>query len=90
MQLLKKSGSRNQVGYILLVLLIMLAVMLIVFASVLTWSSSHAILTRRNNLFNVTENAAESCTENILGTMMRDFTSSSLGDVYKRQGNHVS
>ena len=79
MQLLKKSGSRRQAGYILLVLLIMLAVMLIVFASVLTWSSSHAILTRRNNLFNVTENAAESCTENILGTMMRDFTSSSLG-----------
>ena len=79
MQLLKKSGSRSRVGFVLLVLLIMLGVMLVVFASVLTWSSSHAVLTRRNNVFNVSENAAESCTENILSTMMRDFTSSSLG-----------
>jgi hypothetical protein len=79
MKLLKQSTARDRAGFVLLIVLIMLGIMIAVFATVLSWSSNHATLTRRNNLFNISENAAESCTENVLTHMMNDFTFSSLG-----------
>ena len=70
---------RCQSGYGLLVVMALLVVLLIVFASLLSWSTTNARLTARNNLFNQSENAAESATENILAYMMRDFSYGNLG-----------
>ena len=70
---------RRQSGYGLLVVMALLVVLLIVFASLLSWSTSNARITVRNNLFNQSENAAESDTENIMAYMMRDFNYGTLG-----------
>jgi len=70
---------RCQSGYGLLVVMALLVVLLIVFASLLSWSTTNARLTARNNLFNQSENAAESATENIMAYMMRDFSYGNLG-----------
>lgn len=70
---------RRQSGYGLLVVMAMFMVLLIVCASVLSWSESNATITTRNNLFNQSENAADSATENILAAMMRDFKYGALG-----------
>src|SRR5580692_350897 len=70
---------RCQSGYGLLVVMALLVVLLIVFASLLSWSTTNARITSRNNLFNQSENAAESTTENIMAYMMRDYTYGSLG-----------
>lgn len=70
---------RWQSGYGLLVVMALLVVLLIVFASLLSWSTTNARLTARNNLFNQSENAAESATENIMAYMMRDFNYGNLG-----------
>jgi hypothetical protein len=70
---------RWQSGYGLLVVMALLVVLLIVFASLLSWSTTNARITSRNNLFNQSENAAESATENIMAYMMRDFSYGNLG-----------
>jgi len=75
------SSSRRQsvaAGYALVVVLITLGVMLMVFASLLYWATSNARMTTRNNLFNQSEAAAESATENIMTYMMRDFNNGGL------------
>ena len=70
---------RRRSGYGLLVVMALLVVLLVVFASLLSWSTTNARITVRNNLFNQSENAAESTTENILAYMMRDFSHGNLG-----------
>lgn len=81
------SRARRQSGYGLLVVMGLLVVLLIVFASLLSWSTSNARMTARNNLFNQSENAAESATENIMAYMMRDFSYGSLADAASYQTN---
>ena len=76
---IKSPRLRQQSGYGLLVVMALLVVLLIVFASMLSWSTSNARITGRNNLFNQSENAAESATENIMAYMMRDFNYGNLG-----------
>jgi hypothetical protein len=76
---LKDLRRRRQSGYGLLVVMSMLVVLLIVFASLLSWTTTNARITTRNNLFNQSENAADSETENILSYMMRDFSYGNLG-----------
>lgn len=66
-------------GYALIIVMISLALLLAAFASTLYWATSNASVTVRNNLFNVSQNAAESATENIMSYMMRDFTDGNLG-----------
>ncbi len=56
-----------------------LAVMTLVFASLLSLSSANSQITVRNNLFNQSENAAESATENIMASMVHDFQNGNLG-----------
>lgn len=65
-------------GYALVMVLGSLAVMLVVFGSMVYWSASGAKVTVRNNLFVGAQAAAESATENILAYMIRDFNFGSL------------
>jgi hypothetical protein len=78
MQIHPLSLRRNESGYVLIVVLLSLAILLVVFVSMMGWSSSNARIVLRNNLFNQSEAAAEAATENILATMMRDFFYQSL------------
>src|SRR5271156_5137224 len=78
---------RCQSGYGLLVVMGLLVVLLIVFASLLSWSTTNARITSRNNLFNQSENAAESATENIMAYMMRDFNYGNLATAAAYQTN---
>ena len=81
---------RTRHGYALLVVMSIMAVMLLVFASTMYWTSSNANVTQRNNLFTSSEAAAESCTENILATMMRDYTYGSLNPVASYTSNSMA
>ena len=65
-------------GYALVLVLITLAVLLMVFSSILYWATTNATITQRNNLYNQSQAAAESATENIMTYMMRDFNYGSL------------
>ena len=85
--LLNKPRRPRQSGYGLLVVMALLVVLLIVFASLLDWCTSNARITARNILFNQSENAAESATENIMASMMRDFNYGSLGAAASYQTN---
>jgi hypothetical protein len=65
-------------GYALIVTLAFLTVALMSYASLMYWVSSNANLTKRNILFTQAEGAAESGTELVMATMMRDFNSQSM------------
>lgn len=65
-------------GYALLVTLTFLIVILSAFASMMYWVASESKVTRRNIVYTKSEAAAESGTEVILATMMRDFDNDSL------------
>jgi hypothetical protein len=78
MQLLKSITPKKRRGYALLTTLAFLCVALITFASLMGWVGSNAKITKRNNLFNQSQAAAESATEIITGTMTRDFFNQSL------------
>jgi hypothetical protein len=78
MQLNKPSSRPASGGYALIITLAFLTVALMSYASLMYWISSNANITKRNNLFNQAEGAAESATELAMATMMRDFNSQSL------------
>ena len=78
MQLTRFKSRPATGGYALIITLAFLTVALMTYASLMYWVSSNANITRRNNLFNQTEGAAESTTELVMATMMRDFNSQSL------------
>lgn len=65
-------------GYALLLTLMFLAIALAGFGSLLHWVSTSTMITERNNLHVSAQAAAESATENVITTMMRDFTFSAL------------
>lgn len=65
-------------GYALIIVMSFLTVTLLIFASVMSWAATNAEVTRRNNLFNQSEAAAESATENVLASMIRDFDNGNL------------
>jgi hypothetical protein len=65
--------SRRRSGYALIIIMLFLACSLVVFGSMMGWVASGAKVTQRNNLFNAAQAAAESGSEVILSTMMRDF-----------------
>lgn len=67
-----------QAGYALIVTLVFLTVALMTFGSIMQWASSSALVTERNNLYVSAQAAAESATENVMTTMMRDSTFSTL------------
>ena len=73
--------SKPSSGYALFLTLLFLAVALAAFASIMHWVSSSTLVTERNNLHVSAQAAAESATENVMTTMMRDFTYGSLNPV---------
>ena len=79
MQIFPHFLRRTKAAYGLIIVMLALAIMTLVFASLLSLSSSNSQITTRNNLFNQSENAAESATENIMASMIRDFQNGNLG-----------
>ena len=55
-----------------------LAIMLAAYASLMYWVTTNTKVTKRNNLFNQSQAAAESATESVLAVMMRDFNNQAL------------
>ncbi len=49
------------------------------YTSLMYWVTSNAKMTKRNNLFNQSQAAAESATESVMANMMRDFNNQNLG-----------
>jgi len=78
MRIIRRSHKPAKIGYALIIVLVFLAVTLLTYASLISWVSTNAKITMRNNLFNQSEAAAESATENVLATMMRDFNNQTL------------
>ena len=72
------SLPRRQSGYALIVIMLFLAISLIIFGSMMSWVSSSSKVTQRNNLFTSAQAAAESATEVILATEMRDYNFQAL------------
>lgn len=66
-------------GGALLNTLIFVGIVLLIFASIFSWAMSNAKMTVRNNQYNMSENAAESAVERVIGQIDRDFISASLG-----------
>jgi hypothetical protein len=60
-------------GYALLMTLIFIGIALLLLGSVMDWSNSNAKQTARNNLFGMSEAAAEAATETIVAQMTFDF-----------------
>ncbi len=81
MQLPRLSQRRKASGYALVMVMISLALLLVIFGTTLYWAATNSRITVRNNLFNESEYAAESATENIMAYMIRDFNNGSIGSV---------
>ncbi len=67
-------------GYALTITLLFLVVALLIFASILSWTQSNAVVTARNNQYSMSQNAAESAVEIVIGRMDRDFISLSISN----------
>jgi hypothetical protein len=78
MRIQSQPFPRRESGYALIMIMCFLAVSLVIFASMMYWVSTNSNITQRNNAFNQAEAAAESCTENSLAYMMRDYAFGSL------------
>lgn len=63
----------ERAGYALALTLVFTGIILLLFASLMYWAASNAKVTKRNNLYNQSQAAAESAVELVLSTMMRDF-----------------
>ncbi len=72
------TSQRFTRGYALMLTMLLIAVTLIVLGSVVSWTSTEANLTARNNLYNSTVAAAEAGTERVLAEIDRDFIYSSI------------
>jgi hypothetical protein len=70
--------QKTKSGFALWVTLTFLAVSLLVFASIFYLVSSSTIVTARNNLFNMSQAAAEGATEMAIAQMNLEFLSSSI------------
>ena len=80
MQISIKSVRRSQSGWVLSMTLAFLVVTLIVFASIMYWISSNAKVTQRNNLFNMSQAAAQGACEITIAQMDRDFIYQSINN----------
>lgn len=67
-------------GYALITTLMIVAVALVVFASILSWAMSNAKVTQQNNQYNMSQNAAEAAVERVIGQVDRDFISQSISN----------
>src|ERR1035438_2236062 len=67
-------------GFALTITLLFLAVALIIFVSIFSWTGTNATLTQRNNQYNMSQNAAEAAVERVIGQIDRDFIASSISN----------
>jgi len=74
MQITTQTRTRPPAGFALILIMFLLAVMLTVFASMMYWVSSNSKITLRNNAYTGAETAAESATETVLASMIRDYS----------------
>ena len=65
-------------GYALLITLVFLAVAVLIFAGIFSWTSSNARVTVQNNQYNMSENAAEAGAETVISRIDRDFINLSI------------
>ena len=72
--------STHRQGYALTITMLFLAVALLVFVSILFWTTSNATVTARNNQYNMSENAAETAVERVIGQIDRDFIALSISN----------
>jgi hypothetical protein len=80
MQITSRQIQPGARGYALTITIIMLAVVLVIFASIFYWASGNATITIRNNQYNMSENAAESAVETVVGRIDRDFIYQSISN----------
>ena len=78
MQISSAPVRRNQSGYALAITLTFLVVTLIIFAAIMYWVTTSARVSNRNNLFNISQAAAQGATEVAISAMDRDFIYGSL------------
>jgi len=64
---------RSRKGYALLLVMVLAAASILVYASAANWASTSTVLNDRNNTYNRSVAAAEAATEVALGYMARDF-----------------
>jgi len=67
-------------GFALISTLIFLGIVLLVFSSMFFWVYSNSIITVRNNQYNMSQNAAESAVETVVGRIDRDFVESTISN----------
>ena len=71
----RHAGNRrkNQSAYALILVMVMAAVSILIYASAANWTSTSAGLNDRNNAYNRTVGAAEAASEKVMAYMARDF-----------------
>lgn len=79
-----QSSRKKLAGYALLVVMLFAAVSLITLGGALTWTSSTAKITNRNNQHFDATAAAEAATEKVLSQMSGDFQASGHGTVVSK------
>ena len=62
-------------GFTMVLALLFTAITLLVLASALSWCSTNATLTARNNQYFTTSSAAEAATEKVIANLSRDYQS---------------
>ncbi|MHB8523002.1 MAG: hypothetical protein ACYDH9_19910 [Limisphaerales bacterium] len=67
------AGNRNLGGYALMLVLIFVGISLLMLGNALTWTSTTATLTQRNNQYYGAASAAEAATEKVLARMSYDY-----------------
>ena len=67
-------------GFALISTMIVLGVVLMVFSSMFYWVYSNSVVTARNNQYNMSQNAAESAVETVVGRIDRDFVESTISN----------
>ena len=69
---------RSQDGYALLLVMVLAAASILIYASAANWTSTSAVMNDRNNTYNRAMGAAEAASEVVLGYMARDFFNQSF------------
>ncbi|HEU6448360.1 MAG TPA: hypothetical protein VFV23_07990 [Verrucomicrobiae bacterium] len=87
MRVSASSQKSRRSAYALLMTLVFVGVLLTMFASVMYWAATNAKITKRNNLYNQSEAAAESAVELTRAAMMRDFQSQQLNSAGSYETN---
>jgi len=84
------NSEKQHKGYVLLVVMALMAVALVMLANVLLWSDNSATLTARNNEYFTTSYAAEAATEKVLSSVSSDYQNFGEGLVYSKINSYAT